>query len=121
MGGNMVLRLVAGWSTARCHQSVAGTHRRAEAAGRSAPIPWPKLVEKLSAPRVVWVMVPAGAPTEAVIDELADLLEPGDIIIDGGNSNYKDTMRRAVTLADKGDLLCRCRHQRRRLGPGRGL
>ncbi len=47
-------------------------------------------------------MVPAGAPTEEVVGELTDLLEPGDIIIDGGNSNYKDTMRRATEAADKG-------------------
>jgi 6-phosphogluconate dehydrogenase len=61
-----------------------------------------ELVAKLDPPRVVWVMVPAGKPTEAVLGELADLLEPGDIVIEGGNSNYQDTMRRAETLQGQG-------------------
>ncbi len=60
-----------------------------------------QLVAKLSAPRVVWVMVPAGDPTESVITELAELLAPGDLIIDGGNSYYKDSLRRAEGLAHR--------------------
>ncbi|MCH7786952.1 MAG: decarboxylating 6-phosphogluconate dehydrogenase, partial [Chloroflexi bacterium] len=56
----------------------------------------------LSAPRAVWVMVPAGEPTESTINAVADALSPGDIIIDGGNSNYKDSVRRASVLKDKG-------------------
>ncbi|MBC7545585.1 MAG: decarboxylating 6-phosphogluconate dehydrogenase [Candidatus Sericytochromatia bacterium] len=54
------------------------------------------------APRIVWAMVPAGEPTEAVITELADRLAPGDIVIDGGNSFYGDSQRRAAMLAEKG-------------------
>jgi 6-phosphogluconate dehydrogenase len=54
-----------------------------------------EMVEKLSAPRAVWVMVPAGEATEKTIEVLLEILSPGDTIIDGGNSNYKDTMRRA--------------------------
>ncbi|NNH74393.1 decarboxylating 6-phosphogluconate dehydrogenase [Nocardia uniformis] len=61
----------------------------------------PKFVAMLDAPRVVWVMIPAGA-TGAVIDELADLLEPGDIIIDGGNSRYHEDIKRAKALRPKG-------------------
>src|SRR3954453_23737317 len=60
------------------------------------------LVQALEAPRTVWVMVPAGDPTQATIDELADLLSPGDILIDGGNSYYKDSARRAGEVAAKG-------------------
>jgi len=60
-----------------------------------------ELVNELAAPRVIWVMVPAGEPTEHVINELSDRLEAGDIIIDGGNSHYKDTIRRAETLKAK--------------------
>ncbi|HRL14347.1 MAG TPA: decarboxylating 6-phosphogluconate dehydrogenase, partial [Aggregatilineales bacterium] len=56
----------------------------------------------LDAPRAVWVMVPAGAATEATVEALAALLSPGDTIIDGGNSNYKDTLRRAESLAARG-------------------
>jgi 6-phosphogluconate dehydrogenase len=56
----------------------------------------------LAGPRVAWVMVPAGDPTEKVIEALANILDPGDVIIDGGNSNYKDSVRRAAQLQDKG-------------------
>jgi 6-phosphogluconate dehydrogenase len=61
-----------------------------------------ELAAALPAPRVVWVMVPAGAPTEAVIDELAGQLTRGDVIIDGGNTFYKDDLRRAAALAQQG-------------------
>jgi 6-phosphogluconate dehydrogenase len=60
-----------------------------------------ELVQALSVPRAVWVMVPAGDATDAVIGSLGSLLEPGDMIIDGGNSNYKDTKARAETLKEK--------------------
>ncbi len=102
MGGNMVLRLLQGGHevvvTNRSPEPIAV----AEAAGAIGAHSTAEVVAKLSAPRVVWVMVPAGAPTEHVINELSDLMEPGDVIIDGGNSNYKDTVRRSATLADKG-------------------
>jgi 6-phosphogluconate dehydrogenase len=60
-----------------------------------------ELVDKLAAPRVVWVMVPAGEPTKKTITELADLLAPGDIVIDGGNSRYTDDTVHAELLAAK--------------------
>ncbi len=60
------------------------------------------LASKLTAPRAVWVMVPSGGPTENTINELAGLLSPGDTIIDGGNSNWHDSMRRAAELEAKG-------------------
>jgi 6-phosphogluconate dehydrogenase len=60
------------------------------------------LAAKLTAPRAVWVMLPAGAPTEATVAALADLLEADDIVIDGGNSYYRDDIRRARALAAKG-------------------
>ena len=60
------------------------------------------LVSRLSAPRAVWLMVPAGDPTESTINSLAPELSAGDIIIDGGNSYYRDSVRRAAALADKG-------------------
>jgi 6-phosphogluconate dehydrogenase len=61
-----------------------------------------ELVDALSPPRVVWVMVPAGQPTEATLKELADLVSSGDILIDGGNSYYKDSKRRAEELSERG-------------------
>ena len=60
-----------------------------------------ELVQELSVPRAVWVMVPAGEATDSVIGTLGSLLEPGDMIIDGGNSNYKDTKTLAETLKEK--------------------
>ncbi|OBI87171.1 phosphogluconate dehydrogenase (NAD(+)-dependent, decarboxylating) [Mycobacterium asiaticum] len=67
-----------------------------------------ELRDKLNAPRVVWVMVPAGTITTGVIDELADTLESGDIVIDGGNSYYRDDIRHAETLSNKGIRLLDC-------------
>ena len=67
-----------------------------------------ELVAALAAPRAVWVMVPAGDPTQAVIDELSGLLEAGDIIIDGGNSHYKDAVRRAEALSGRGVRFVDC-------------
>jgi 6-phosphogluconate dehydrogenase len=59
-------------------------------------------VEQLSPPRAAWSMVPAGGPTEQVVTSLLALLGPGDVIIDGGNSNYKDTLRRSMTVTENG-------------------
>lgn len=61
-----------------------------------------ELVQKLPLPRTIWLMIPAGDPVEKTIQALYLKLESGDIIIDGGNSNYKDTMRRATMLMEKG-------------------
>ncbi len=69
------------------------------AVGTGSPV---DLAGRLRAPRAVWVMVPTGGPTEETIVHLAETLEPGDTIIDGGNSNYKDTLRRAASLSEKG-------------------
>lgn len=63
-----------------------------------------ELVGQLAPPRALWLMIPAGQPTEAVIQELAGLLSPGDLIVDGGNSNFRDSMRRAGELEKRGLL-----------------
>ncbi|RGA04574.1 decarboxylating 6-phosphogluconate dehydrogenase [Microbispora triticiradicis] len=60
------------------------------------------LVERLQAPRAVWVMVPAGAPTRATVEQLRDLLSEGDVVIDGGNSHYLDDQRHAADLGTRG-------------------
>jgi 6-phosphogluconate dehydrogenase len=60
------------------------------------------LVQALEAPRIIWVMVPAGAPTQQTLDTLAGLMSSGDIVIEGGNSNYHDSVRRAAELGTKG-------------------
>jgi len=102
MGANMAKRLLLDDHqvvvTARSAESInAAKAEGAEGAGSLE-----ELVALLKAPRTVWVMVPAGDPTEGVINTLAGLLEAGDIIIDGGNSNYKDSIRRAETLKEQG-------------------
>ncbi len=67
-----------------------------------------QLVERLVAPRYVWVMVPAGEPTQSVLDELGGLLAKGDIVIDGGNSYFRDSVRRASELSQRGIELLDC-------------
>ncbi|WP_431804027.1 phosphogluconate dehydrogenase (NAD(+)-dependent, decarboxylating) [Halobacillus andaensis] len=67
-----------------------------------------QLVAEIPSPRVVWVMVPAGEITEKVLKTLSELLDSGDMIIDGGNSNYKDTLKRAEFLKDKGIYFFDC-------------
>jgi 6-phosphogluconate dehydrogenase len=74
----------------------------AEAEGAAGASSIDDLITKLAKPRTVWVMVPSGTPTEGVINTLGDLLNEDDIVIDGGNSNYKDSMRRGGTLQEKG-------------------
>jgi 6-phosphogluconate dehydrogenase len=74
----------------------------AVAAGAIAAASTAELPGLLIEPRAVWVMVPAGKPTESVTQALAEVLSVGDVIIDGGNSNYKETMRRAIALQEKG-------------------
>ena len=76
-----------------------------------------ELASKLSAPRSVWVMVPAGEITEKTIEDVAAVLDAGDAIVDGGNSYYRDDIRRAAKLRRGRDRLRRLRDQRRRLRP----
>jgi 6-phosphogluconate dehydrogenase len=101
MGGNMVERLLGGGHQVVVFDRSAEAVAASVAKGATAASSLADLVGKLTAPRVVWVMVPSGAPTQSTIDELATLLQPGDILIDGGNSNFRDSMRRAETLKAK--------------------
>ncbi len=104
MGGNMARRLareghrvVVNNRTSEAAYELAGEDARIVAAEKLNDV-----VSELARPRTVWVMVPAGEPTERVIEGLLDLLSPDDVIVDGGNSNYKDTMRRAAQVSDRG-------------------
>ena len=99
MGGNMARRLCRGGV------EVVGYNRSPEIVNTLAKeegmIPASSLreaVDKLSAPRVVWLMLPSGEPTEEALRELASILEPGDVVVDGGNSNYHDSQRRGAML-----------------------
>lgn len=104
MGANMTTRLLRGGHQVVVYDLSAAAIQAAEDQGAQGARTLAEVVARLQAPRVVWVMVPAGAPTEETIRALAELLAPGDIIIDGGNSNYKDTLRRAATLQQSGIL-----------------
>jgi len=102
MGMNMAQRLIRGGHRVVGNARSEETIQEAEAIGVVGAHSVEELVGLLSTPRVVWVMVPAGDATESVIDSLIPLLSRDDIIIDGGNSNYKDSVRRAAELADYG-------------------
>ena len=102
MGGNMSLRLIAaGHQVVGYNRTKQVTQQLAEEAGLAPAYSLKKAVEALEAPRIVWLMVPAGEPVESSVQELGDLLAPADILIDGGNSNFNDTMRRADFLKSK--------------------
>lgn len=102
MGLNMALRLLRGGLHVVVHNRSAEPVQIAVAEGAVGALSFADLAQKLEAPRAVWLMLPAGAVTEEAINLFAGLLSVGDILIDGGNSNYKDTIRRATFLADKG-------------------
>ncbi len=101
MGLNMTRRLIQGGHSLVVNDLDAAAIKEAEEAGASGADSPEALVKSLAAPRAVWVMVPAGEVTEKVIGNLAGLLQPGDTIIDGGNSYYRDTLRRGAALKQK--------------------
>ncbi len=103
MGGNMVRRLRgAGIDVAGYSRDVTEAEALAEECGLIVATSVEELVDRLSPPRVVWLMLPAGDVTEATVDQLAGLLAPADMIVDGANSNYKDSMRRGEALSNAG-------------------
>ena len=102
MGGNMVQRLLQGGHEVVVYDRSADAVKPHVAMGASAAKDLADLSARLKAPRVVWIMVPAGAPVESTIDQLLPALAKGDVIIDGGNSNYKDSVRRAAKVKERG-------------------
>ena len=102
MGMNMATRLLQGNHRIVAYDLNEAAVKAAEQEGAEGAHSLDAIRTELSAPRIVWVMVPAGDPTEQTIENLTEVLETGDIIIDGGNSNYKDSMRRAAMLKEKG-------------------
>ena len=103
MGGNMVHRIKRDSD----HDVVAfdfseDAVKGVEEHGADGASSLEELVQKLQPPRTIWLMVPAGEPTQSTIDKLSELLEPGDAIVDGGNTKWTDDKRRADQLKQKG-------------------
>jgi len=102
MGGNMSERLLRGGHQVVTFDRAADAVQRYTKLGATGASSLADVVKKLTAPRVIWIMVPAGNPVDQTIGELQPLLTEGDIIIDGGNSNFHDTIRRARALDEHG-------------------
>ena len=103
MGANMARRLCRkGIEVVGYDRDVATVAGLAAETSMVAAASVADAVSKLTAPRVVWLMLPSGDPTETQLKELAAMLSPGDVVIDGGNSNYKDSQRRGAWLAERG-------------------
>ncbi len=102
MGLNMVIRLVRGGHRVVVYNRSPEKVREAEGHGGVGASSLADLVARLTPPRAVWVMVPAGAPTQAMIDAIAPLLAPNDVVVDGGNSNFREDARRAAVLQPLG-------------------
>ena len=102
MGFNMTLRLVQGGHRVVAWNRSSDKVQEAVSHGAVAGASIPELVKSLAAPRIVWVMLPAGQATDDMIDQLTPLLGEGDLIVDGGNTNFHDDQRRAKKLAGFG-------------------
>lgn len=102
MGANMAERLMKGGHTCVGYDLNADNVKKLESQGATGAHTLAELAEKLESPRVVWVMVPAGKPTDDTIHKLADVLHKDDIVIDGGNSYYRDDFKHAEFLKTKG-------------------
>lgn len=102
MGGNMVKRLVQGGHRVVAYNRSPGPVEEAVADGAVGVHTLEDAVAALSSPRVLWMMIPAGDPVDAMIGELLPLMAKGDILIDGGNSNWKDSVRRAEQVTAAG-------------------
>jgi len=102
MGGNMAKRLLRGGHEVVVYNRTKGKAVELIKAGATLATTVSELKILLPRPRIVWIMVPAGAPTEENVEALTEILAKGDVIVDGGNSYYKDDVRRANILAAKG-------------------
>jgi 6-phosphogluconate dehydrogenase len=102
MGANMAARLLSGGHEVVGHDRSPDPVNMLVTKGGEGAGSLSELVSKLDAPRAVWIMVPSGDPVDQTIGELSDLLDEGDLIVDGGNSNYRDTLGRAERVTGKG-------------------
>ena len=104
MGANMARRLMTGGHRVVVTNRSPEPIEKLAAEGAIPAMTRAELVGLMKPPRVVWTVLPAGETTEQAVDELAGLLQPGDLIVDAANSHYKDSMRRAAAVAERGVL-----------------
>src|SRR5258708_33709172 len=102
MGLNMAIRLMQGGHRVVAFARSKASIDAAEQEGAEGAHSLDEVVSKLKAPRVVWTMLPAGQATDQTIEKFSNLLSKGDTVVDGGNSNYKDSIRHAELLKEKG-------------------
>ncbi len=102
MGANMVRRLMAGGHECVVYDRNPSSIEGLIGEGAAGSASLEELVDKLTKPRAAWAMVPAGTPTEETVRALAERMDPGDTVIDGGNSYYKDDVKRARLLGERG-------------------
>lgn len=102
MGAGMARRWLRGGHTVVVHNRSHGPIEELKADGAIGVYSLEELVQRLAPPRAIWVMLPSGGVTEQAIETLASLMEPGDTIIDGGNTNFNDDIRRAAWLKERG-------------------
>jgi 6-phosphogluconate dehydrogenase len=116
MGANLVRRLLRDGHRCVVFDVNADVVKELESEGAEGATTLEDFVAKLEKPRAAWLMLPA-AIVQSTLDELADLLEADDVVIDGGNSYYRDDIARAKAAGTQEDPLCGLRHERRGLGP----
>jgi 6-phosphogluconate dehydrogenase len=102
MGGNMAVRLIRNGHQVVGYARSERSRQEVATQGAEVATSLEELMKTLDPPRIVWVMVPAGDPTEQVVTELGELLDEGDIVVDGGNSLFRDSLRRAAELSERG-------------------
>ncbi|MDR7550610.1 MAG: decarboxylating 6-phosphogluconate dehydrogenase [Armatimonadota bacterium] len=102
MGANMTERLLRGGHRVVGYARTAASVQKVVAVGAGGASSLEELVRQLPRPRTVWLMVPSGDPVDRTVNGLAPLLAPGDVIVDGGNSYYRDSMRRAAQVGERG-------------------
>ena len=102
MGANMTTRLIRGGHQVVAYDRDAAAVQRSVGDGAAGATSLADLAAKLGTPRTVWIMVPSGDPTDSTITDLLGILQPGDVIIDGGNSKWTDSKQRYLRCKDKG-------------------
>ena len=108
MGANMTRRLMRGGHRVVAYDRSRAIGQELATEGATAAPSLADAIQSLKTPRIVWLMVPSGAPTQTVLDELRPLLQAGDCVVDGGNTDWRDDEERAATFAAAGIAYVDC-------------